>query len=211
MLEQRIIDLEQRLQRVIMRGIVAHINDNGSYTVGVQTDYNDTLYLTQVLYMPFVTDIIFQIPKHFPEDIPADSALAGPLPPADYLPAYHDPNEPETYPDTYATRDTEEYPLSIPTSSSAPGPHTHVVPIPETIRQHYHNVPMPNTIREHAEVTVVFPIPKVDDRVWIWSPNGNPQDEAIIVGKFVERADVNGIKHRVEHIIVETEILEDIF
>ena len=211
MLEQRIIELEQRLQRVIMRGIVAQINSNGSYTVIVQTDYDDTMYITQVLYMPFVTEIIFQIPKHFPEDIPADSALSGPLPPADYLPVYHDPNEPETYPDTYATRATDPYPPTFQSSPAGNPSHSHVVPVRTAAQEHYHNVPMPNTIREHAEVTVVFPIPVVDDRVWVWSPNGNPQDFAIIVGRFTDREDVNGVKPRIDKIILETEILEDIF
>ena len=222
MLEQRIIELEQRLQRVIMRGIVARINSNGSYTVAVQTDYDDTMYITQVLYMPFVTEVIFQIPKHFPEDIPADAALAGPLAANVKLPANHSPNKPDTYPDTYATRVTAQYPNNLQADAATPGTHshsvppsptsithTHEVPIPETIRQHYHNVPMPNTILEHAEVTVVLPIPQVDDRVWVWSPSGNPQDLAIIVGRFTDRADVNEVTPRLDK-IETTAILKDI-
>lgn len=47
---------------------------------------------------------------------------------------------------------------------------------------HSHNIP----VHEHEPVTVtiVFPPPKIDDRVVVWAPTGQPSQLALIVGRY---------------------------
>ena len=64
MLERRIELLEQRWRQVIQRAIVIAGDPEtvGPYTVAIQDSYNgSTIYITDVLYRPFLTSVIFSV------------------------------------------------------------------------------------------------------------------------------------------------------
>ena len=151
MMEQRIIDIERRFRQFILRGIVVRGQDGGPYTVSIQTEYAQTMYIANVLYLPFVTDIILQVPPHEQMD-------------------------------------------DLPSSASSSDNHIHNTDIPE----HSHN-----------EITVRLPSPKVDDRVLLWSPVGQPEELAMIIGKWRERITVDGDTPRTDYIDNNTVIIMD--
>ena len=175
-MEQRIIDLEHRFRQFIMRGVVVKGLDGGPYTVSVRNDYGQPYYIPNVLYMPFVTEIIFEIPSH--DNILLEETML------DYQ--YRLESE-----DNAQNHNHPGNPNSIGQNNNN---HTHITEIP---------------IQEHDIVTIKLPVPKIDDRVIIWSPSGNHEEMSLIIGKWKERVNLAGEMPRSVYISDETVLLED--
>ena len=181
-MDAKIQEIEDRFRQFLQRGVVADAvqkdPDGPPYIVAIQdiNGYDRPLYILDVLYVPFVSELTFEIPHTHKVEHPVrilDSESGG-----EEFTHSHSVTHPDgTVQSGSVTQDFA---------------HTHSIIHPErTIES---EDVTPNTDENLRDVlwkvqtldkwtiTVKFPRPAVGDHILLWAPNGKPRDGAIIVG-----------------------------